>query len=124
MPHCISPFKNFVNFPSKTVPIKKYTTTFSTTSFKHTLILIDMIKPMIPFTILLLVLIMEIQLSSIAAQETCKVLNPLSSESGVTYFENMSQFNNFTFNLSILHSKDNKIPEAFNSIQKLLQQMR
>ena len=83
-----------------------------------------MIKPMIPFTILLLVLIMEIQLSSIAAQETCKVLNPLSSESGVTYFENMSQFNNFTFNLSILHSKDNKIPEAFNSIQKLLQQMR
>lgn len=45
-------------------------------------------------------------------------------ESGKTYFEQMSQYNNFGFNLSVLHSKDNKIPEAYNSIQKLLQQMR
>ena len=36
----------------------------------------------------------------------------------------MSQYNNFGFNLSVLHSKDNKIPETYNSIQKLLQQMR
>lgn len=36
----------------------------------------------------------------------------------------MTQFNNFGFNLSVLHSRDNKIPEAYNSIQKLLQQMR
>lgn len=36
----------------------------------------------------------------------------------------MTQYNNFGFNLSVLHSRDNKIPEAYNSIQKLLQQMR
>ena len=36
----------------------------------------------------------------------------------------MNQYNNFGFNLSVLHSKDNKIPETYNSIQKLLQQMR
>ena len=45
-------------------------------------------------------------------------------ESGETYFEKMNQYNNFSFNLSVLHSKDNKIPEAYNSIQKLLQQIR
>jgi len=45
-------------------------------------------------------------------------------ESGETYFEKMNQYSNFSFNLSVLHSKDNKIPEAYNSIQKLLQQMR
>jgi hypothetical protein len=45
-------------------------------------------------------------------------------ESGQTYFEKMNQYNNFAFNLSVLHSKDNKIPEAYNSIQKLLQQIR
>ena len=36
----------------------------------------------------------------------------------------MSQYNNFCFNISVLHSRDNKIPEAFQSIQKILQQMR
>jgi hypothetical protein len=36
----------------------------------------------------------------------------------------MTQYNNFCFNLSVLHSRDNKIPEAFQSIQKILQQMR
>ena len=36
----------------------------------------------------------------------------------------MSQYNNFGYNLSVLHSRNNKIPEAYTSIQKLLQQMR
>ena len=36
----------------------------------------------------------------------------------------MSQYNNFCFNISVLHSRDNKIPEAYQSIQKILQQMR
>ncbi len=36
----------------------------------------------------------------------------------------MSQYNNFCFNISVLHSRDNKIPEAYQSIQKMLQQMR
>ena len=45
-------------------------------------------------------------------------------ESGQVYFEEMSQYNNFGYNLSVLHSRNNKIPEAYTSIQKLLQQMR
>ena len=36
----------------------------------------------------------------------------------------MTPYSNFAYNLSVLHSKDNKIPEAFNSIQKLMQHMR
>lgn len=40
------------------------------------------------------------------------------------YFEMMTPYNNFAHNLSVLHSRDNKIPEAYNSIQKLLQQLR
>jgi hypothetical protein len=43
---------------------------------------------------------------------------------GQTYFEETNHYNNFIFNLAVLHSKDNKIPEAYQSIQKLLQQMR
>jgi hypothetical protein len=36
----------------------------------------------------------------------------------------MSQYNNFCFNISVLHSRDNKIPEAFQAIQKILQLIR
>lgn len=36
----------------------------------------------------------------------------------------MSQYGNFYFNLAVLHSRDNKIPEAFQTIQKVLQQLR
>lgn len=36
----------------------------------------------------------------------------------------MTTYNNFAHNLSVLHSRENKIPEAYNSIQKLLQQLR
>jgi hypothetical protein len=36
----------------------------------------------------------------------------------------MSQYANFCFNISVLHSRDNKIPEAFQAIQKILQLMR
>jgi hypothetical protein len=43
---------------------------------------------------------------------------------GQTYFEETNHYNNFIFNLAVLHSRDNKIPEAYQSIQKLLQQMR
>jgi hypothetical protein len=42
----------------------------------------------------------------------------------MTFFEKTSQYNNFCYNISILHSRDNKIPEAFQAIQKILQQMR
>jgi hypothetical protein len=36
----------------------------------------------------------------------------------------MSQYGNFYFNLAVLHSRDNKIPEAFQAIQKVMQQLR
>ncbi len=45
-------------------------------------------------------------------------------EAGSVYFETMSQFDAFCFNLAVLHSRDNKIPDSFQSIQKLLQQLR
>lgn len=45
-------------------------------------------------------------------------------ELGQVYFEKMSQYNNLCFNISVMHSKDNKIPESFQSIQKILQQLR
>lgn len=36
----------------------------------------------------------------------------------------MSQYHNFCYNISVLHSRDNKIPETFQAIQKILQMMR
>lgn len=36
----------------------------------------------------------------------------------------MSQFGNFYYNLAVLHSRDNKIPEAFQAIQKVMQNLR
>ena len=36
----------------------------------------------------------------------------------------MSQYANFCYNISVLHSRDNKIPESFQAIQKILQLMR
>lgn len=41
-----------------------------------------------------------------------------------TIFETSTQYNNFAYNLSVLYSRDNKIPEAYSYIQKLLQQVR
>lgn len=36
----------------------------------------------------------------------------------------MSQYANFCYNVAVLHSRDNKIPESFQAIQKILQLMR
>jgi hypothetical protein len=38
--------------------------------------------------------------------------------------ESASQYANFCFNIAVLHSHENKIPEAYQAIQKLLQFLR
>ncbi len=35
----------------------------------------------------------------------------------------MSKLANFYYNLAVVHSRDNKIPEVFQAIQKLMQQL-
>jgi hypothetical protein len=39
------------------------------------------------------------------------------------FYENSSEFNTFFYNLAVLHSRDNHIIDAHNSIQKILNQM-
>lgn len=40
------------------------------------------------------------------------------------FSESMSQYANFCYNVAVLHSRDNKIAESFQAIQKMLQLMR
>lgn len=58
------------------------------------------------------------------SEQTFMTRSTANQKPGQTYFEKISQYNNFCYNISVLHSKDNKIPEAYQSIQKILQQMR
>lgn len=43
---------------------------------------------------------------------------------GLSYLEQMSQYGNFCYNVAVLHSRDNKLPESFQAIQKVMQQLR